>query len=952
MRPFTLVLLCLLALTAPAGAVDYYTSAPCSNCDALHSCTDARNSATPKQTIRGGLDCLAPGDTLYLRAGQYIESLTDGTIPGGTSWESPITITAFPGESHTWEPPCTPDVGNENPCRMAIWLRSPNERYIIFDSIVWSGANYTKGGATFSGDTQNDSTNPAHIRFVNCEVKEFLNVVNFQRMSDVEWHGGSVHHNHIIPGDTRGLASPGFYVFGVNNVLFDGVHLHHLSGYPYQIYSGGVAHSTNITIRNNTIHDSGWDYGDCAMTIGDVDGVQVYNNVIYRMGSFAMGQGCGMAIGHAGAGPTNVQVYHNTVTGSAGSGPAGFAAMFVQAGSGIVIRNNILWDNNGPSFLHYGGSYTMDHNLEDVNPLFQSAATDDYHLSPGSPAQGVGLFLGPPYHLDAEGHPFPNPPDAGPYAFGTAFSPIVGTFYVSTTGSDGNDCTAAQSPSTPLATLAKALSCAAGGSTIRLRGGVYAQSIQTSLTPIAAGSSFSAPTTIMSEPGETAILQPTSAGAIIGLDNASTDQYLVFHRLVLDGVNAPSSTGFQVNAGAQHIRFQQGEIRRVANNAVFLSGQTTEVLQNQLHDNTSAGALIAGSGAGNVVQGNTIYGGVSAGVFLFGGATNNVIDGNIIRDNTNRGVRTVGGSSNKVFNNVIASNGGDGIVVESGETGLTVYHNTVWSNSAFGLNILGGAASTAYTNNIFYQNGTDIPSDAGMGTIPTTNVSGDPSFIAPGPPDNFHVAGANVVHAGTTLVAVTTDLAGKGRSDPPGYTIGAYQDDATGLPTVSLTATPPSITIGDSSTLNWTSSNVTSCNAPWTGSTATAGSQNVSPTTTTTYTITCTDGTTPVTSNATVTVVGTPSVSLTATPPSITIGDSSTLNWTSSNVTSCSAPWTASTATAGAQSVAPTTTTTYTITCTDGTTPVTNNATVTVMPLPGPGVRGLPYASSGFFVMP
>jgi hypothetical protein len=73
-------------------------------------------------------------------------------------------------------------------------------------------------------------------------------------------------------------------------------------------------------------------------------------------------------------------------------------------------------------------------------------------------------------------------------------------------------------------------------------------------------------------------------------------------------------------------------------------------------------------------------------------------------------------------------------------------------------------------------------------------------------------------------------------------------------PAVSLIATPPSITVGNASTLSWTSTDVISCSAPWTSSTATAGSQSVSPTTTTTYTITCTDGTTPVTSNTTVTV--------------------------------------------------------------------------------------------------
>lgn len=59
-------------------------------------------------------------------------------------------------------------------------------------------------------------------------------------------------------------------------------------------------------------------------------------------------------------------------------------------------------------------------------------------------------------------------------------------------------------------------------------------------------------------------------------------------------------------------------------------------------------------------------------------------------------------------------------------------------------------------------------------------------------------------------------------------------------PTVTLTAVPASITAGSSAILNWSSVNATSCSAPWTASTATSGSQSVSPGATTIYTITCT----------------------------------------------------------------------------------------------------------------
>lgn len=58
-------------------------------------------------------------------------------------------------------------------------------------------------------------------------------------------------------------------------------------------------------------------------------------------------------------------------------------------------------------------------------------------------------------------------------------------------------------------------------------------------------------------------------------------------------------------------------------------------------------------------------------------------------------------------------------------------------------------------------------------------------------------------------------------------------------PTATLTASPSSVTVGDSSTLSWTSTNADSCSAPWTGTNANAGSQSLTPATTATYTISC-----------------------------------------------------------------------------------------------------------------
>jgi PKD repeat protein len=59
-------------------------------------------------------------------------------------------------------------------------------------------------------------------------------------------------------------------------------------------------------------------------------------------------------------------------------------------------------------------------------------------------------------------------------------------------------------------------------------------------------------------------------------------------------------------------------------------------------------------------------------------------------------------------------------------------------------------------------------------------------------------------------------------------------------PTVTLTADPLTIVQGESSVLTWSSTNADNCSATWTISTDPNGSQEVSPTETTSYTITCT----------------------------------------------------------------------------------------------------------------
>ena len=171
--------------------------------------------------------------------------------------------------------------------------------------------------------------------------------------------------------------------------------------------------------------------------------------------------------------------------------------------------------------------------------------------------------------------------------------------------------------------------------------------------------------------------------------------------------------------------------------------------------------------------------------------------------------------------------------------------------------------------------------------------------------------------------------------------------DSSAGPTASLAANPTSVPSGGTSTLTWSSTDATSCTASgtWSGTKATSGNQSTGPLTASSdYFLTCNDSSGGSGSaSATVTVPGTPppppppppaGVSLTASPIVVANGLSSTLSWSSTNATSCTASggWSGTKAPTGSESTsALTTTTLFNLTCGAG------NASVIVSVLLPPG---------------
>jgi uncharacterized protein (TIGR03437 family) len=149
------------------------------------------------------------------------------------------------------------------------------------------------------------------------------------------------------------------------------------------------------------------------------------------------------------------------------------------------------------------------------------------------------------------------------------------------------------------------------------------------------------------------------------------------------------------------------------------------------------------------------------------------------------------------------------------------------------------------------------------------------------------VSGSRMVTpSATTTYTVTATGPGGTASASVTVTVTAAPE-----PTVTLTASPQTIQAGQSATLQWTSTNATMTTIDHgIGTVVANGSITVTPTTTTTYTITATGPGGSASRSVTVVVsaVPAPTVTLTASPPTIQAGQSTTLQWTSTNATTLS----------------------------------------------------------------
>lgn len=319
------------------------------------------------------------------------------------------------------------------------------------------------------------------------------------------------------------------------------------------------------------------------------------------------------------------------------------------------------------------------------------------------------------------------------------------TYYVATNGSDSSSGAITQ----PLQTIKKGISMLKAGDTLYVRGGTYAENIDSNRMTIPTGISWTNPVTIAAYSGETVVLRPGGGGEVINLGH-SYIQYLIFDSLTIDATGV--QYGISTTNGAHHVRFTNVEVKNATSaggvissygNAAAPSATYHEYIGMRVHDNGSTrwhhGFYISTSG--NLIDQCQIFSNAGYGVHIYTGdpskpANNNVVRNSRIYGNGSAGGTAFGiilsnGDGNLAYNNFVYNNSA-GIQVGS-STNTKVYNNTIYGNTAggyAGVVVDSGSRAAVVRNNIIYQNAGTI-SDHGSGTQLSNNFTTDPLFVDP-----------------------------------------------------------------------------------------------------------------------------------------------------------------------------------------------------------------------------
>ncbi len=393
----------MLVSSTASMAETFYVAPPPTGSD-----NNSGDQGSPWATLQHAVDSVQPGDTILVRAGDYVGAHI--TVSGTSS--QPITLRAFPGEEAAIvaDNPITPD-----------GINLEGASYFVVEGFRVDGR--TRAG--IRAVLCNDVTIRGNRTDSNGKWGIFTGFCDDLLIEYNETSNSSIEHGIYVSNSGDRPVIRGNRIWG-NNA--NGIHMNG------DLSSGGDGVISNALIENNIIFDNG-DAGGSGINMDGVQSSMVRNNLLYD------NHASGISLYRIdGAQPSSGnQVLNNTVIVA----PDGRWALNIRDGStGNVVRNNILYSHHPlrgsididaaalagfssdtnvvmDRFTTDDGDTIMDLSQwqtatgQDDNSLlatpdevFVSSAGSDYHLGLGSPAEDVGETLAL-VNFDLEGTPRP-----------------------------------------------------------------------------------------------------------------------------------------------------------------------------------------------------------------------------------------------------------------------------------------------------------------------------------------------------------------------------------------------------------------------------------------------------------------------------------------------------------------------------------------------------------------
>ena len=332
-------------------------------------------------------------------------------------------------------------------------------------------------------------------------------------------------------------------------------------------------------------------------------------------------------------------------------------------------------------------------------------------------------------------------------------------FYVSPSGSDSNDGSAAH----PFATIQKAANSATPGVTIHVAAGVY-QTVTSSKSGTASQriryiSDVQWGAKVMGSSGSEAVwMQDGSYVDLVGFD-----------------ISTGSRLGVENNGS--NVRILGNYVHNIPGDCSGSGGAGIDNSNYSASNDDVIGNIVGNIGPSNNGSCNTVQG-----IYLSnsGGTTAN----NIVFNVAAWGIQMWHAATNATIVNNTVFNCYGGIIVGAGDSpgGVTadntlVANNIVYKNVAYGIDEYGATGThNRYMNNLVTGNPTEISLQNGLSA--TSTVSADPQFTnyqANGTGDYHLKSTSPAINAGTSTSAPATDFSGGARPTGGAFDIGAYE---------------------------------------------------------------------------------------------------------------------------------------------------------------------------------